>query len=70
MSGKQPFDKKSLELTQADLGGFALNDLKCRACSGYGNCGYRMYRLYEGKVVSLCQLRRKQLLGDDKDAGR
>ena len=37
---------KSLgEVTPEDLGGLALADLKCRCCSGYGNCGYRMYRL-------------------------
>ena len=54
---------KSLgEVTPEDLGGLALADLKCRSCSGYGNCGYRMYRLWEGKPVIICQLRRQELL--------
>ena len=45
-----------------DLGGFELREVRCRSCSGYGNCGYRMYRLNEGKPVSICQLRKKELL--------
>ena len=52
------------EVTEEDLGGFPLKELKCRACSGYGNCGYRMYRLHEGKPVAICQMRKKELLGE------
>ena len=44
-----------------DLNGFTLQELKCRACSGYGNCGYRMYRLKDGKPVLICQMRREEL---------
>lgn len=54
-------ERKSFELTEEDLGGFTLKDLKCRACSGYGSCGYRMYRLHEGKPVLICQQRKKEL---------
>lgn len=50
------------ELKPEDLGGFTLKELKCRACSGYGNCGYRMYRLHEGKPVLICQMRRDELM--------
>ena len=53
---------KNLELTEEDLGGLPLNVLTCRACSGYGNCGYRMYRISEGKPVVICQMRRAKLL--------
>lgn len=57
----QPRKPRNFELTPEDLGGFDLSELKCRACSGYGNCGYRMYRLHEGKPVSICQLRKTKL---------
>ena len=52
------------ELTPEDLCGFTVKDLKCRACSGYGNCGYRMYRLLEGKPVLICQMRRDELVAE------
>lgn len=52
------------EVTEEDLSGFPLKELKCRACSGYGNCGYRMYRLHEGKPVAICQMRRKELVAE------
>ncbi len=50
------------EVSQEDLSGFSLKELKCRACSGYGNCGYRMYRLHDGKPVAICQMLRKELV--------
>lgn len=53
---------KDLELKPEDLGGFELKELKCHACSGYGSCGYRMYRLLDGKPVLLCQVRKQQLI--------
>ena len=45
------------------LDGFTLEELKCRSCSGYGNCGYKSYFLQpDGKgVASVCMRRRKQL---------
>ena len=49
------------ELTEEDFDGFDMKDLKCRGCSGYGNCGYRMYGLWEGKAFCMCRMRRRQL---------
>lgn len=50
------------EMTDDELEGFSLSELSCRGCSGYGNCGYKSYRLYKGKVVSICQHRKRQLI--------
>ena len=52
----------NLQLSPGDLGGLNLEDITCRACSGYGNCGYRMYRLNEGPPVLICQQMKDQLL--------
>lgn len=43
--------------------GLELNDIKCRSCSGYGNCGYKQYFMDpSGKgVVSVCMMTRKKL---------
>lgn len=43
--------------------GLELDDIKCRSCSGYGNCGYKQYFMHpEGKgVVSVCMMTRKKL---------
>lgn len=44
------------------LDGFTIEELKCRSCSGYGNCGYKsMYLNPAGGVVSICMKRRDQL---------
>ena len=48
-------------MTDEDLDGFTLDQLKCRACSGYGNCGYKQMNIYNGKAVSICQMRKKKL---------
>ncbi len=61
MSTRKALNLKDLELKPEDLGGFDIKDLKCHACSGYGSCGYRMYRLLDGKPVLICQLRKQQL---------
>ncbi len=53
---------KNLGAYRRGSGGLPLNELTCRACSGYGNCGYRMYRISEGKPVVICQMRRAKLL--------
>ena len=58
---------KNLQLTEEELGGLPLNELTCRACSGYGNCGYRMYRLKDGKPVVICQMRREKLLKEQQE---
>ncbi len=60
---------KDLELKPEDLEGFDMKDLKCHACSGYGSCGYRTYRLLDGKPVLLCQLRKQQLT-EERDQKR
>ena len=44
-------------LTDEDLRGEDITVVKCRACSGYGNCGYKTFRLYENKPFSVCNLR-------------
>lgn len=53
---------KSFELDLEELGGLAIEDVRCRACSGYGNCGYRQYRLLNGKPLLICQARKEELL--------
>ena len=44
-------DLSEFEFDPAILDGFTLEQLKCDACSGYGNCGYRMYKIKDGKPV-------------------
>ncbi len=56
------------ELNLEELGGLSLGDIKCRACSGYGNCGFRQYSMLDGKPVLICQARKKELLGEDGGA--
>ena len=48
------------ELTDEDLNGNDITVVKCRACSGYGNCGYKTFRLYQDKPYSVCNLRLKK----------
>lgn len=48
-------------LTEEDLRGEDITKVKCRACSGYGNCGYKTFRLYGNGPVSVCNLRLKKL---------
>ena len=51
------------ELTDDVVDGLDLNDIKCRSCSGYGNCGYKQYFLDpNGKgAISICMMTRKKL---------
>ena len=49
------------EMTEEDFDGFDLADIKCRSCSGYGNCGFKTYGIYQGKAVSICNQRKYQL---------
>lgn len=62
-SGNRPKAARGLRtLTEEVLDGFTIADLKCRACSGYGNCGYKsMFLKPEGGVASICMNRREQL---------
>ena len=48
-------------LTEEDLRGSDISVVKCRACSGYGNCGYKSFRLFENKPYSVCTLRLQKL---------
>ena len=62
MADKPKFQRgKVVELTEEELDGFTLDELRCRSCSGYGNCGYKMYRLMNDDVVSICTRRMKKL---------
>lgn len=54
-------------LTDEDLKGEDISKVKCRACSGYGNCGYKTFRLYENTPYSICNLRLKKLQGDEEE---
>lgn len=59
---KKPAPKNMRELDDSVLDGFELNQIKCRSCSGYGNCGYKQYFLNpDGPgVVSVCMMTRKE----------
>lgn len=48
------------QLTDEDLQGLNPEDIRCRNCSGYGNCGYKKYSIYKEKALSICQLRKKK----------
>ncbi|MGN0072870.1 MAG: hypothetical protein ACI36W_03615 [Coriobacteriales bacterium] len=54
--------KINAELDLKELGGLSIEDVRCAACSGYGNCGYRQYRIHNGKPLLICQLKKKTLL--------
>ena len=45
------------QLTDDDLLGNDIGVVKCRACSGYGACGYKTFYMYSGKPYSVCNLR-------------
>ncbi len=59
----RPKPKGNLRILTADvLDGFSLDDIKCRSCSGYGNCGYKSnYLNPAGGIASVCMRFRKQL---------
>ena len=48
-------------ITDEDLRGNDIQVVKCRACSGYGACGYKTFFLYNGKPYSVCNLRLKKV---------
>ena len=54
-------------LTEEDLCGEDISVVKCRACSGYGNCGYKTFRLFDQTPVSVCNLRLQKVQGKDQD---
>lgn len=45
------------------IDGLELDDIKCRSCSGYGNCGFKQYFLNpDGKgAISICMMTRRKL---------
>ena len=53
-------------LTDEDLRGNDISVVKCRACSGYGNCGYKTFFLYEGAPYSVCNLRLGKVQAGEK----
>lgn len=53
-------------IADEDLAGYSIDDIKCRACSGYGNCGFKTFRLYDGTPYSVCNLRFDKLKGGDE----
>lgn len=44
-------------LTDEDLQGNDISVVKCRACSGYGACGYKTFFVYDNSPYSVCNLR-------------
>lgn len=55
-------------LTDEELCGEDIKVVKCRACSGYGNCGYKTFRLYGSDPISVCNLRLRKVQGlEDQD---
>lgn len=46
-------DPKDLELTEADLFGYAITDVECVQCGG-AFCGLRVGRVLAGKPLIMC----------------
>lgn len=44
-------------LTDEELRGNDISVVKCRACSGYGACGYKTFYMYNNVPYSVCNLR-------------
>jgi len=65
---RPPLPKNVRLMTEEDLDGFTVDQIKCRACSGYGNCGFKSMNILNGKVVSICQ-RMKAELTEKRSAG-
>ena len=58
---KRPVAKSLRILDASVLDGFSMNDIKCRSCSGYGNCGFKSNYLKPEGIASVCMRLRKQL---------
>ena len=50
-----------IELSDDDLRGNDIKAVKCRACSGYGACGYKTFYMYGGTPYSVCNLRLEKI---------
>ena len=52
--------------TEEDFEGLDLEFIKCRSCSGYGNCGYKTYCIYDDgddeTVISICNRRKQKFI--------
>lgn len=60
-------DKRGVStLTDEDLRGNDVKVVKCRACSGYGACGYKTFYIYDGAPYSICNLRLKKIQSGEK----
>lgn len=53
-------------ITDEELCGNEIGVVKCRACSGYGACGYKTFYLYNAKPYSVCNLRLKKVQSGEK----
>ena len=53
-------------ITDEDLRGNDIALVKCRACSGYGACGYKTCRLYGHTPYSVCNLRLQKVQNGEK----
>lgn len=61
---KRPKSSRGMrELTEDVIDGLNLDDIRCRSCSGYGNCGYKQYFLDPSGAgaISICMMTRKKL---------
>lgn len=61
---KRPKSSRGMrELTDEIIDGLDLDEIKCRSCSGYGNCGFKQYFLDPSGVgaTSICMMTRKKL---------
>ena len=54
------------ELTDEDLRGNDISVVKCRACSGYGACGYKTFYMYDGTPYSVCNLRLEKVKNNEE----
>ena len=53
-------------ITDEDLRGNDIMLVKCRACSGYGACGYKSFFLYGNTPYSVCRLRLEKIQNGEK----
>ena len=53
-------------ITDEDLRGNDITVVKCRACSGYGACGYKAFFFFFDKPYSVCNLRLQKVQKGEK----
>ena len=67
-SQAKPANPKAAKVTfytSADINPDIIEQIRCRSCSGYGNCGWRQMIIYDKKPVSVCQQRKAKLAEED-----